>query len=122
MQAIDVSVYGPLKKHWNDALNEFAREYKGLAMTRTHFFKVFDRAWKKCVKSKQAIVSGFRKCGLIPFNSDAVAYDRLIAQSPVAPRSTSQVISTEEQVGITRLFQIFEECMSDEWRGLFSRR
>lgn len=41
LQPLDVAVYGPLKKHWNDSLNDFAREFKGLSMNRSHFFKVF---------------------------------------------------------------------------------
>ena len=47
-------------------------------MSRTHFFGVFDAAWKKSIENKQAAVSGFRKCGLVPFNPDAVDYGRLL--------------------------------------------
>lgn len=118
MQPLDVSVYGPLKKHWNDSLNDFSREYKGLAMSRTHFFKVFDHAWKQCIANKQNVMSGFRKCGLVPFNPNAVAYDRLISQNAVAERFTP-IIPTAERVGIARLFQVFEDCLSDELRRCF---
>ena len=78
IQPLDVTVYGPLNKQWNAALTDFARRYKGLSMSRTHFFGVFDAAWKKSIENKQAAVSGFRKCGLVPFNPDAVNYGRLL--------------------------------------------
>ena len=103
LQPLDVSVYGPLKKLWNDALSEFSREYKGLAMSKTHFFKVFDKAWKVCVERKQIAVSGFRKCGLFPLNLDAVGYDHLIYPGPPYPHSRpSAAVSTMEKVEMTR--------------------
>ena len=123
LQPLDVSVYGPLKKLWNDALTDFSREYRGLAMSKTHFFKVFDRAWKLCVERKQTAVAGFRKCGLLPLNPDAVAYDRLITSGTSHPHSRpNAAVSTMERVGITRVFQIFEECLSDNWRQMFETR
>ena len=122
MQPLDVSVYGPLKKYWNSQLNEFAKEYRGLAMNRSHFFKVFDGAWKKSIANTQHAVSGFRKCGLVPFNPDAVAYDRLIKQDLSIPTRTKKKVSDEEKVGMTRVFQLFEDCLSEEIKILFVRR
>ena len=61
LQPLDVSVYGPLKKLWNDALTDFSREYRGLAMSKSQFFKVFDRVWELCVEREQTAVSGFQK-------------------------------------------------------------
>ena len=121
IQPLDVSVYGPLKKYWNHALNEFANQYKGLAMTRTHFFKVFDCAWKKCIENKQTVASGFRKCGLVPLNPDAVAYDRLMdrAQLPIRHSKSKDLM---ENVGMTRMYQLYESCLTDELKELFSLR
>ena len=78
MQPLDVSVYGPLKKYWNESLDSFSRNFKGLAMTRTHFFSVFDTAWKKAAGSREIIRSGFRKSGIMPFNPEAIDYSKLV--------------------------------------------
>ena len=102
LQPLDVSVYGPLKKEWNSSLTTFAKEYKGLAMSRAHFLKVFDKAWKKVTSNPQIAVSGFRKCGLMPFNPNAIPYDRLIEKTDsVSNSSASNELSTLERVGIT---------------------
>ena len=122
IQPLDVAVYGPLKKEWNNALDSFSREFKGLSMSRTRFFQVFDKAWKVCVEKKQSVVSGFRKCGIIPFNPNAVAYDRLIRASASASNRVSIVTDASERIGMERVFQSFERMISDEWRTLFSRR
>ena len=121
LQPLDVSVYGPLKKEWNSALTTFAKEYKGLAMSRAHYFKVFDKAWKKVTSNPQIAVSGFRKCGLMPFNPNAIPYDRLIEKTnSVSSSSVSNELGTLKRVGITRVFQEFEKSISDEWRTLFT--
>ena len=47
-------------------------------MSRTHFFPTFNSAWQRAVQSPRNVRSGYRKCGLVPFNPNAVACDRLI--------------------------------------------
>ena len=92
-------------------------------MSSAHFFKVFDKAWKKVTSNPQIAVSGFRKCGLMPFNPNAITYDRLIEKTDsVSSSSASNELSTFERVGITRAFQEFESSISDEWRTLFTNR
>ena len=92
MQPLDVSVFGPLKKAWNSSLDKFARTYRGLSMSRHHFFSVFDSAWKQAVNSPQNIISGFRKSGLVPLNPEAIDYSKLVAKISVPENdpSTSQ--------------------------------
>ena len=51
LQPLDVAVYGPLKNFWNDTHDAFGKEFRGLHMTCQHFFKVFDKAWKRAVPS-----------------------------------------------------------------------
>ena len=121
IQPLDVSVYGPLKKHWNAALTDFAKRYRGLSMSRTHFFGVFDSAWKKSTENKQSAVSGFRKCGLVPYNPNAVDYERLLDFVVKTP-SKRPAVDVMENVGMDRMFQLFEQCLPEDVRTLFSRR
>ena len=122
MQPLDVAVYGPLKKHWNAALYQFGIEFKGLSMNKSHFFKVFDSAWKKSIQTPQNAVAGFRKCGLVPLNPEAVDYDRLIEKTVHVPPVKKSQSSYEERIGITRAFQLFENCLSEEISSLFANR
>ena len=66
IQPLDLAFFGPMKKIWNSALDEFSRQYKGLFMTKTHFFQVFDRAWKTCTENKQTIFLASESVGSYP--------------------------------------------------------
>ena len=78
LQPLDVSIYGPLKKHWNDVRSKFTKQFTGLSMNKNHFFPVFNSCWKKSTESTHAAVSGFRKCGLVPLNPLSVDYSKLM--------------------------------------------
>ena len=81
LQPLDVTVFGPLKKQWNKSIDVFKEEFK-IPMTRHHFFKTFDRAWKETTDKKHSI-AGFKSTGLVPFNPDAVDYGKLIDNASV---------------------------------------
>lgn len=124
LQPLDVSVFGPFKKHWNNSLDEFGRKFKGLSMSRTHFFPVFQKCWEKAVESPGNVVSGFRKCGLVPFNVEAVDFDRLIKPPPssFSPTKQSQLISEQEKIGMIRMFHIVRSNLSPAIRSQFEKR
>ena len=54
LQPLDIAVFGPIKVEWNNQLNYFRVNYK-VAMTKSHFFQVFDKTWKKGAKPENAI-------------------------------------------------------------------
>ena len=121
LQPLDISVYGPLKNFWNESLNQFAKKYRGLSMSRIHFFSIFNSAWQRAVESPRNVRSGFRKCGLVPFNPNAVAYDRLIVPAArTVPRK--QVVNQHEKVGMLRITQHIEDCLTPEIKKLFHER
>lgn len=122
MQPLDVAVYGPLKKQWNNSLNDYGREFAGQPINRSYFFYVFDRAWKKCIENKNTIVSGFRECGLVPLNTCAVAYSQILEKCQPRPKEKVPEISMGERVGMMRMFQMIESCLGDNLKELFSIR
>ena len=81
MQPLDASVYGPLKMYWNKALKDFNNKFLNMAITNVNFFSVFDIAWKKAKGKPENPGTGFRKCGLISFNPEALDYTKLIDSS-----------------------------------------
>lgn len=91
-------------------------------MNRSHFFKVFDGAWKKAVDRPNHAIAGFRKCGLVPFNPDHVAYDKLIVPASTSTLRSLQPTNESEKVGMSRIFQLFEDTMTDELVTLFRHR
>ena len=124
MQPLDISVYGPLKKFWNESLDKFKKTYKGLSMTRAHFFPVFDEAWKKAVNAPGNIKSGFRKAGIVPFSSDAIAYDRLeVSKTPDSLLKNAKFRSSkDEKIGIMRAMRTVKKNLGAENLKLFEER
>lgn len=78
MQPADVSVFGPLKQEWKNTLRKWQSRPENLnkTVTKTNFCKVFEECLNK--EMTQTIRNGFRKCGLFPFNVEAVDYTKCV--------------------------------------------
>ena len=66
-QSLDVSFLGPKKKNWSQVCHDFYQSSPGKVITKYNFSTQFAKAWLKTT-SPESICSGFRKCGIIPFN------------------------------------------------------
>ena len=74
-QPLDVVFYGPLKKKWTKIL----KEWKFKNNTQTRLPKdIFPALLKQLISvlDTDNLKSGFRSCGIYPFNSDAL-YSKL---------------------------------------------
>jgi len=67
MQPLDTAVYGPLKTHWQDVCHVYLQKHPGRVITKYNFNEVFSKAWLKSL-SPENIISGFKVCGIFPFN------------------------------------------------------
>uniref|UniRef100_A0A6P7F082 Uncharacterized protein PFB0765w-like n=1 Tax=Diabrotica virgifera virgifera TaxID=50390 RepID=A0A6P7F082_DIAVI len=63
------------------------------------------------VSFKSAIINGFRKCGLYPFNSENVDYSKCLNQSKISFSSLDQSVNKSEISEISS-FNFKEECLS----------
>ena len=70
-QPLDCSLFGPLKKHWQEACHNFYQRNPGKIISKINFNSVFRNAWLNAVTPAN-ICGGFRKAGVYPFNLDAV--------------------------------------------------
>ena len=70
-QPLDCSLFGPLKKHWQEACHNFYQSNPGKVISKINFNSVFRNAWLNAVTPAN-ICSGFKKAGVYPFNPDAV--------------------------------------------------
>ena len=71
LQPLDRSVFGPFNAAYNEACSEFLSESPYHAINKGSFPAIFRKAWETGV-TKEAIVNGFRACGICPFNPSAV--------------------------------------------------
>ena len=71
-QPLDCCVFGPLKRMWTDACHEFTQNNPGRVITKFQFSSLFSKAWNNALTPAN-ITSGFRKCGVFPFNQSAIS-------------------------------------------------
>ena len=123
LQPLDISVFGPTKKEWNRQIDHFKRKYN-VAMTKGHFFQVFDSAWKIATKPENA-KSGFKSAGLVPYNPNAVDYRKVIDGNVVKSykkRSTEMNVDEREKLGMTRCLAIIQEVVGPQDMAIFQKR
>ena len=88
-QPLDVSFFGPLKKHWSSACHSVMAENPGRVVTKFSFSSLFSQAWYKAIKL-ETIVAGFQKVGVCPFNCSAISL-------PTFDNSTRKTSECEEE-------------------------
>lgn len=123
LQPLDVTVFGPLKKMWNDAIDEFQAKYK-TSVTKHSFFQVFDQPWKKATEKKHS-VSGFNACGLVPFNPDNVDYRKVLnSKANSGSRSSNKrgKLTMDQRLGITMSFQAVKDILSPDQIEFYEKR
>ena len=69
LQPLDVAFFAPLKRAWKEQLLQYKRNTVNKSILKKHFAEQFQRLVSG-VKS-ETIVSGFRACGLVPFDPQA---------------------------------------------------
>ena len=89
-QPLDVSFFKPLKSYWFDICHHYMQDNPGRVVTKYQFSSLFASAWYKATRPDN-IISGFRKCGVSPFNSTAITI-------PDVPESGSALIETGASV------------------------
>ena len=70
-QPLDSCVFGPLKKAWTEVCHTYQQDNPGAIISKYNFTPLFATAWLQSF-SPNNLISGFRKCGIYPFNSEAI--------------------------------------------------
>jgi len=70
-QPLDISFFCPLKLYWSEGCHKYVQENPSRIITKYQFSTLFSAAWYKAIKPDN-LVSGFRKAGICPFNSEAI--------------------------------------------------
>ena len=70
-QPLDCTVFGPLKRRWSTVCHNYLQKHPGVLISKYNFSELFAEAWLQALTPAN-IVSGFRKCGIHPFNRNAI--------------------------------------------------
>ena len=78
LQPLDVAWFAPLKRKWRKIIEEYKMSSMGMAeknLSKKTFPKLLNQLMTELNENDAAktnLISGFRTCGLVPFNPDAV--------------------------------------------------
>ena len=78
LQPLDVAVFGPMKRRWEQTASEWRRNHPDNELRPRNFASVFLPFYNEILK-KENIISGFWRCGIHPFDSDQPDYSKLEA-------------------------------------------
>ena len=97
-QPLDCTVFGPLKRHWSNVCHKYLKNNPGVVISKYNFSEVFSEAWLLALTPAN-IVSGFRKCGIHPFNRNAIptlssGNDSDASDTEITPEDNSDPSST----------------------------
>ncbi|KAK9744320.1 DDE superfamily endonuclease [Popillia japonica] len=75
LQPMDVTVFHPLKESWKKAVYSFRIRNAGLPLKRDNFCPILREALTNI--TSDILKNGFRRCGLCPFDANALDYKQL---------------------------------------------
>lgn len=79
LQPLDVAVFRPVKGTWRDIVREFRVKHNYTKLKRTDFCREVQKCFHRSLKP-ETIMSGFKCCGLYPFNEQNIDYDKLLSK------------------------------------------
>ena len=80
LQPCDRTLFGPLKRSYNRVCQELMSTYPGVVISRANFCGLFTKAWKESM-TESNVKSGFRACGIFPFDPSAVPQEAYLPNS-----------------------------------------
>jgi len=80
LQPCDRTVFGPFKSEYRKACDELSSSFPGTVVCGTNFCRLLKITWEGSVTPAN-ITSGFRACGIYPFNPEAVPSEAYIPNS-----------------------------------------
>lgn len=92
MQPLDVAVYGPLKKYFEQEINTFQKSHPGRIVNQYDMAKLFGGAYVKSA-SVQNAVNGFKKPGIWPYDPNVFG-DEDYAPSTMTDRPLNEAQSS----------------------------
>ncbi|XP_031778828.1 uncharacterized protein LOC100680064 [Nasonia vitripennis] len=107
IQPCDVAVFRAVKYKWREAVQLYKQETQS-SITKATFAPLFKKAFDQL--SIDTIKSGFKKCGLYPFDPDAVDYDRCISarrQKIINAKASQEPLERSDFISAKKFLDFF---------------
>lgn len=123
LQPLDVAFFRGLKVGWNRKLIDWRIERAGEPLTRSEFAPLLKQAVDDLDNLASTLQNGFRKCGLVPFDPDAVNFAMLIQKNgSVSESQSTAVVTSYTKVEIDRAriaLDVMESFLTSNQRQTF---
>lgn len=96
IQPADVSVFKPLKESWRQTVRKWQNENEEKTLTKVVFAPVFKRALENTNFSDH-IKRGFKRCGLFPFDPEALDYSKCVRDQLEEVQANAQPVNMVEE-------------------------
>lgn len=129
IQPLDVSVFRPLKLGWQKTVHSWKMQNIHQHLTKYNFAPLLEQTITNYL-SKDALINGFRLCGLHPFSEDAVDYSKCAnfisenktdsIQNTTSMQTESHLVYLENKMRpetISAFKSFFEENKMKKWTG-----
>lgn len=110
IQPLDVSVYGPLKAYYNEAVDNWLLAHPGIPLTIYQVAECFGKALSKAVTPSN-IIAGFKKSGIFPLDRDVFTESDFLTSS-VTDRPQSDVLRPSAHLNVEEIASTSEEPIS----------
>ena len=81
IQPLDTSLFHPFKEIWRKVVPKWKIENETMRLKKEDFPAVLNLALEAFVEEEKVVQSGFKSCGLMPFNPDIVNFNVLKKKS-----------------------------------------
>ena len=98
LQPCDRTLFKPLKDYYRSTAQDLMGQFPGIITCRSNFAGIFASAWKKAMTPSN-ITSGFKSCGIYPFNPQAIPSDAYLPKY-LHPVEDISAISTVDNISI----------------------
>lgn len=122
IQPMDVAVFRPLKSSYRKAVKDWQANNNYQDLSRYHIAEVLKAAIDG-INMERILKSGFKGCGLCPFNVEAVDFTKLFSREGIIEESTAaslqctvNICFIEKNIDPTILL-CFKSNYGTEWTG-----
>lgn len=115
-QPMDVAMFHSVKTEWKSETTNHRIDNNGSSVQRVDFAPVLKKTLEKVDVSKN-LVSGFKKCGLYPFNPNALDYSKLFK---VVEEEVPPVVSAVFDPVVSSVLEYVENSLDQNLKQLFS--
>ena len=127
-QPLDVSYFKALKMRWQAKHKEFCERSKCIGIQKYQFAPVLDET-PSIVNNEKLLKQGFKKCGLYPFDVEAINYTKVF-QRQTSSGAEEPTVESENIENTANPLKVLESLISPDklhgfrlnegsaWRGL----